>query len=641
MFDLFRSRQKAVRYILGALLLMVALSMVITLIPGYGSTTSTGTDNSVLADIGTTKLTAQEVGRTAQAWVRAGRVQPQLLDVYVPQFVDQMVRERAALYEFQSKGLTVTDDEILVGLESSYAQFYQNGQFAKDQLAAALAQQGQTLQDAIDDVRNQLMLRKIQNTLFTTAVVTPKEVDEALMRKGEKVKIKYIAFPPAKFREGINPTPEQMQASFNQHRSDYVTPEKRSFQLLIVDQAKIEASMTVSDEQLRQVYAGSMDNFRTPERVKVRHILIKTTDKSDADKKVALAKAEGLLKQLKGGADFAALAKQNSDDPGSAVNGGDLDWVVRGQTVPEFEKVAFSLKPKELSGIVTTQYGYHIIQLLDKQTARVMPFEEVKANLADQLKKDGLTEKMQAIADQARAALQKSPGSAEAIAKQFNADLQTVSEATPGNPIPNLGVSPEIDNALMSMKKNDVSPVLVLPANRLVIAVLTDRIPARQSALNEVESRVKERVIGDTAVVLASKRAQEAADKLKAGADMNQIAKSMKLDVTESSDFTRNDSVEGLGPALTIEDAFKKPVGAIVGPVKIQNRDVIFQVVNKETPNVAAMGAERLAIVQDLKQKKAVAENDLFLDGLLARLEAEGKVKVHPDAIKRLVASLH
>lgn len=620
---------------------MVALSMVITLIPGYGSTTSSGTDDSVLAEIGGQKLTSQEVDRNVQAWVRSGRIQPQLLDVYVPQFVDQMVRERAALYEFQSKGLTVTDDEVLVGLTATYAQFFQNGQFAKDQLTAALAQQGQTLQDAIDDVRKELMLRKIQNTLFATAVVTPKEVDDALMRKNEKVKIKYVAFPPAKFRDGINPTPEQMQASFHLHRGDYITPEKRSFEVLVVDQAKIEASMEVTDAQLRQAYAGSMDNFRTPERVKVRHILVKTTDKSDAEKKQALTKAENLLKQLKGGADFATLAKQNSDDPGSAQNGGALDWVVRGQTVPEFEKVAFSLKPNELSGIVTTQYGYHIIQLLEKQTARVMPFEEVKANLADQLKKDGLTEKMQTLGDQVHAALEKSPGSAAAIAKQFNVDFVNVSDAAQGTAIPSLGMSPEIDNALASMKKNDVSPVLVLPSNRLAVAVLTDRIPARQSDFNEVESRVKERVISDMSQVIASKRAQEAAEKLKAGADMNQLAKSMKLDVTEPIDFTRNDSVEGLGPALTIEDAFKKPAGTVVGPVKIQNRDVIYAVVDKKTPDLASMTAERQATLADLKQKKAVAENDLFLDGMLAQLEAQGKVKVHRDAIKRLTASLH
>jgi len=279
--------------------------------------------------------------------------------------------------------------------------------------------------------------------------------------------------------------------------------------------------------------------------------------------------------------------------------------------------------------------------LIEKQPARVMPFEEVKANLADQLKNDGLTDKVQALADQVHAALEKSPGSAAEIAKQFNVEFVNVSNAGQGQAVPSLGVSPEIDNALVSMKKNDVSPVLVLPANRLVVVLLTDRIPPRQSDFNEVEAQVRERLISDGSQVIAAARAKDAAEKLKAGADMNQLAKSMKLDVTESIDFSRNDSVEGLGPAMSVEDAFKKPAGTVIGPVKIQNRDVVYQIVSRTTPDPLAMAAEHQAMLMELKQRKAVSENDLFLDGLVARLTADGKVKVHSDAVKRLLASLH
>ena len=176
--------------------------------------------------------------------------------------------------------------------------------------------------------------------------------------------------------------------------------------------------MEVSDAQLRQAYSASMDNFRMPERVKVRHILLMTQGKSDAEKKQALAKAQDLLKQLRAGADFADLAKKNSQDPGSGQNGGDLGFIVRGQTVPEFEKVGvLTAKPKEISDVVTTQYGYHILRVLEKEPARVKPFEEVKASLAEELKKQGVNEKTQSLADQARAELEKSPGSAAEIAK--------------------------------------------------------------------------------------------------------------------------------------------------------------------------------------------------------------------------------
>ncbi len=640
MFDLFRSRQKAFRYILGGLLMLVALSMVITLIPGYGSTANSSTDNTVLADVAGQKLTTQEVARTVQQWVSGGRLPAEMVQVYVPQFVDQMIREDAARYEFQRMGLTITDDEVLVGMMSEYSQFFQDGALTnKDALEATLAQQGMTLQDAIDQMRKSLMLRKVQNMILATAVVSPKEVDDELRRKFEKAKIAYIAFPAAKFHDEVKVSPEEVRAYFDAHRSDYPMPEKRAFQVLVADQQKVEASIEISDAQLRAAYSANMDNFRMPERVKVRHILVKTVEKSDADKKQLLAKAQGLLNQLKGGADFADLAKKNSDDPGSGQQGGDLGWVVRGQTVPEFEKTAFSLKPGELSSVITTEYGYHILQVMEKEQAHVKPFDEVKAGLATDLKKESVTEKMQSTADQMHAALEKSPGSAAEIAKQFNVDLITVPASAPGEAIPTLGNSPEIDAALTTMKKNEVSQVIVLPANRMAVAVLTDRIPSRPAEFNEVEAKVRERIISDKAQVIATDRAKQAAEKIKAGEDIDKLAKSMKLDVTQSSEFGRADSVDGLGSASYVETAFTQPVGSIVGPVMIQGRDVVYKVVDKKSADPVLMAQQRDGVITQLKQKKAVAANDLFMDSLLAKLAADGKVKKYPDAIKRLAGS--
>lgn len=334
-----------------------------------------------------------------------------------------------------------------------------------------------------------------------------------------------------------------------------------------------------------------------------------------------------------------SLAKQYSDDPGSAAKGGDLGWVVRGQMVPEFEKVCFELKPAEISGIVTTTYGYHIVQVLEREPARVKPFDEVKAQLADELRKQGLSDKVQSLGDEVHAALEKNPGAAADIAKQYGVDLVTETKVEPGSAIPSLGVSPEIDGALASMKKNDVSPVLVLPANRLAVVVLTDSIPARPSDFSEAESKVRDKVIDDEAGLLEAKRANEAAEKLKGGADMNQVAKSMKLDVVESIDFTHTDSVEGLGQAAFVGDAFTKPVGSIVGPVMVQGRNVVYKIEDQQHPDLSKLVQERAAILDQLKKRKAISQNSLFLDSVYTRLVADGKVKIYPDAVKRLIAS--
>lgn len=639
MFDLFRSRQKATRYLLGAILMIVAVSMVITLIPGYGTSSGASSNDNVIAEIGSEKLTVQDVQRRMEDITRGGQVPPQLIQTYLPQVVDNMIQQRALNYEFEREGLKATDDEVLAVMQAEYSQFFQNGQFMKDQLAAALAQQGQTLQDAIDAAKGQVLFDKIQNLQYAATVVTPKEVDAELSRKYERAKIKYIAFTPAKFRDQAKVTPEDIKAYYEAHKGQYLSPEKRDFQVLVIDQDKVEQGITVTDAQLHAAYSASMDNFRTPERVHVRHILFKTTDKSEAEKKQILAKAEDVLKQLKGGADFAAMAKKYSDDTSNAPKGGDLDWVVRGQTVPEFEKVAFSLKPGEMSGVITTPYGYHIVQVLAHEPARVRPFDEVKASLTDQLKKQDLSDRVQDIADKAHDALQKSPDSAEAIAKQFNLDLVTVPKGTAGEAIPTLGVSPEIDTALNQMKKSDVSQILNLPANRFAIVVLKEKYPPAVQDLQEVEGKVRDRLIDDKSLLLSQEKAKEATAKIQGGEDLDKVAKSMKLEAADSLSFGHSDSVEGLGSAAYLEDAFTKPIGTVVGPVNIMNRMVVYKILDQQKVDVTKLPQERLAIAAQIKKRKASQAYALFMDSVMTRLVAEGKVKKYDDNVKRLLAS--
>jgi peptidyl-prolyl cis-trans isomerase D len=639
MFNLFRSRDKLVRYLLGAMLLVVAASMVTYLIPNTGYTNTTDGSDPILADVGTSKVTLAETQAAVDRLVKAGRMPAEAVDVYLPQFLDQMIQERAVVDAFQQMGIKVTDEEVVIGLMSVYPQFFQNGKLtSKDQLEQQLGSQGLTLQDGIDGMRQTLLLRKVQNITSTGVVVGPQELDQALARAHEKSQIAYIAFPPAKFRDQVKPTPEELRQSFERDRALYMLPEKRSFQVLVADQAKVEASLVVSDAQLRQAYSGSMDNFRMPERVKVRHILLMTQGKSDAEKKQALAKAQDLLKQLRGGADFADLAKKNSQDPGSAQNGGDLGFIVKGQTVPEFEKIAFTAKPKEISDVVTTQYGYHILQILEKEPARVKPFEEAKAALAEELKKQGVNEKTQALADQARAELEKSPGSAAEIAKKLNLELVAVDKARSGEAIPGLGASPEIDNTLAAMKPKDVSQVLSLPANRLVVVVLNEIIPQRKADFADVESQVRDRLVLQKAQQSAADAAKSAADKIRAGEDIDKVAKSFKLDAAKPAEFGHVDSVEGLGPATYVSDAFKQPVGSVIGPVMVQDRNVVYKIVDRQAADAKDFAKERESVLVELKQQKARTQYDLLLDSIVSKLRADKKLKIHPDAMQRLMA---
>jgi peptidyl-prolyl cis-trans isomerase D len=640
MFNLFRSRDKLVRITLGAVLTVVAVTMVVTLIPGFGTTTGS-TDDPVLAQIGSEKIMASQAQRDFQTIVQGQQIPTEMLQVYFPQYFESTVMQKAVKYQAERMGLTVSDDEVLAGLMAADPQFFQNGQLvSKDQFVAFLAQRGVTLDQAIDAIRTDLLVRKLRDVVLESIVVSPREVENAFKRKYEKAKIQYIAFPPAKFMDQVKPTEQELQQSFNANRSNYTIPQKNSFQVVWLEQDKVEATMVISEQQLRNAYSASLDNFRMPERIHVRHILISTEGKSDAEKKTLKEKAEDVLKQAKGGSDFVALAKKYSDDKANADKGGDLDWVVKGQMVPEFEAAAFALKPKEISGVVTTQFGYHIIQMLDREPARVKPFEEVKDGLASDLRKQAVTDKMQMLGDQIRAALEKNPTSAVEVAKQFGAEISTVTNATSGSPIPGLGNSPEIEGALASMNKaGDVSQVLVLPANRLAVVVLTSKQPGRAAEFSEVADQVKQTVTNAKAQELALAKAKEAAERLKAGEDIEKVAKSYKLDVTTTNMFIRDDAVEGLGSAVYVEDAFSKPVGSILGPTLIQGRNVVSKVIGREEPDPSLLAGERESIVLKLKQDKAQERNALFMDSVFSKLAAEGKAKMYPDAIARVTAS--
>ena len=635
MFDMFRSRDKAVRYLLGGLLFMVALSMVITLIPGFGS--NTGATDQVVAEIGSEKITVPQVQAIAQQLMKGRQIPPEMLAAYIPQLIDRMIMERAVVFESKRQGFVVTDDEVATLIQLNNAQFFQNGVFQTELVKQYLAQDGKTLDDFIEGMREQLYLKKLQSVGLEWGVVSDKEVREEIARRTEKAAVQYISFAPEKFKKDVKVTDADLETYFKANRTDYRVPEKRAYQLIVVDEQKIAETLSVPEAQLRAAYSAQMDRFRTGERVHVRHILVMTQGKPDSEKGALKAKAEGLLKQLKAGADFDKLAKENSDDQGSKEKGGDVGWVVRGQMVKPFEEASFTGKVKEFSPLVTTEYGYHIVEVLEKQPARVTPFEEVKAQLASEIQKSVLYERMQSLADQARAELTKAPTQAEQIAKKLNLQYVPMAKAGGGDPIPVIGASPEVDTAVGSLKKGEVSQVLQLPANRLVVATVTDIFAGRLQDLDEVKDKLRERIINDKSALIATEKSKEAGELLKKNpADFEKVAKANGLEVMSPAEFGHQDAVEGIGSAVYLDQAFKLPIGSVFGPQTIQNKAIIAKVTAKREPDYSSLAQERENIILAIKTKRAEERKDLLYDSILAKLIKDGKVKKHLDVIRKL-----
>ncbi|MDQ6759228.1 MAG: peptidylprolyl isomerase, partial [Acidobacteriota bacterium] len=585
MFDLFRRRDKAVRIMLGGLLGIVALSMLIYLIPGAGMPAS-GADEQVIAEIGKDAVTTREIDRIVQERIRGRQLPPEMIHFVIPQLIDQAISERAVAYQAKRMGFEVSD----AALANTLRSFPNLAELPPDQYRANVEQMGFPSVAAFENnVRTQLYLTDLQTLASEGLLVTPKEVQSEFDRRNEKIKLEYITFDATKLKSEVKVNPVEMQAFFKSSSAQFPVPEARSFQLIVADQQKVAESIQVSDAQMQQYYNSHRDQFRTPERVKARHILLTTTGKSPEETAKIKTKAEGLLKQIRGGADFAELAKQNSDDPGSKANGGDLGWVVRGQTVKNFETAAFSLKPKEISNLVTTEYGFHIIQVLEKQDAHVQGFDEVRVQIADELKKGTLNDRVQSLAEQARTELAKAPAAAEQIAAKLGLQYVKVEKHKAGEPMPLIGGDKQVDEGVTALKKGEVSQVMQA-GNRLVVAVLNDVTPARQAELAEVEPAVRERFVQYLGSKLAQEKAQKAAEMLRSnGGDLNAVAKSLGASVKTSDFFTRAGAIEGVGSASYFADAFAKPVGSVVGPVGTGTQNVVAKVADKQKPDAAKM----------------------------------------------------
>lgn len=640
MFDLFRSRARIVRWGLGALLMLVAISMVVTLIPGWGSIPAER--DKPVAEIGDEVLTQREVHLQIQAAMRNNAFPREMAYIYVPQLVDQMITERLLAYEAERLGFRVTEADVAQTIRSLFPQLFQDGKFVgREFYVNYLAQQNLTVEQFEANVRKQMLLTRLQNLAAEGAIVTPAEVEREFRRRFQRVKLEYIAIPASRLKAEVKVSPEEIQSFFQQNRALFQIPEKRSFDLLLIDEVKVGERIQIPEAQLRAAYQQRQDQYRTPERVRVRHILLKTTEKPKEEIPRIRAKAEELLKQLRGGADFAELAKKNSEDPGSADKGGDLGWIVRGQTVKAFEDTAFSLKPKELSGVISTEYGFHIVQVLEREPARLKPFEEVRDELARDLKRQRVFEMMQNLADQAVAELNKTPMQAAEVAARLNVPLIRVEKAAASDPIPGLSVGAEqVHQALAGLAKGRATPPIQIENNKLVVAVLREVFPARPAELAEVENQVREQLVTRKLASLVEQRAREVLEKARAaGGDLRKVAQATGFEFRTTQEFGPDGAADGIGPASSVIEAFVKPVGEVFGPVAIGDQRFICKVAARTDADMAKLAEQRAAILNDLKARKARERSELFIDSIRTRLVREGKVKIHEDVIRRIASA--
>lgn len=640
MFDLFRSRERNTRIVLGVLLGLVALSMLVYLIPGgLGGGSSAGGDN-VVASVGGQKITTTDVQRTIQGITRGQNLPKGLLAMYLPNIVNELVESKAMAYKASEMGLSVSDQDLADTLQAEFAA-QMGGKFDMDSYKAFLANQGMTPTQFEANQRDSILAQRLEALEKQSLIVSDADAKAEYQRKNLKVGLQYIAFEGKDFVSKVNHDPAAVKAYFERNRNSFKIPEKRNVSLIVGSTAAFMQNVKVSEAELQKAYQESIDSFRTPERVRVRHILIKTQGKPKEEAPKLKAKAEDLLKQLKAGGDFAVLAKANSDDPGSAAKGGELGFVTKGQTVPNFEKSAFSLKPGELSGVIETEYGYHIIQGEEKQEAHTQTFEEARPQLFADAQKQQATDALNRAIDAARDQVAAAPAKAQDIAAKLGLQFFKLDGMTSSTPLPDISDVPALSNAIFSTPKGGVTDVVNSDKQgKSAFAAVNSIMPTRNGEFAEMQDQVIARYNTDESNRLATEAANKAAARVHKGESLEAVAKDLGLPVKTAPPFNSDGAAEGIGSGSQLAAAFKANVGDIVGPITVSNNEFLCKVTEKQPADLNQYAQNKAAIVEGLLQQRLQVQAPLFRDSIVSDLKKRGKIKMNDGTISRLIGAL-
>ena len=649
MIKFLQSGNKAAKYILAGFLLILAASMVTYLIPGFMGDTA-ATETGVVASVGGHEIHREEIARLVQAQARGNQIPEFYMPIMRQQALKQLIQQAEIQYESERMGLKVSDQEFRDELQyGPYRQaFFPGGKWiGADKYKEMLTQGGTTVENFERDVRLDLMQRKLVNVIGANAAVPDSEVEQAYKDENTKVKFQYAVLKLDDITKTIKPTDTELKAFYDANLARYTNsiPEKRQIKYFLISEKSIADKITVNPAEIQRAYSANQESYRVPARVKVRHILIETP-KPGPDGKVdqkavdeARAKAMDVLKQAKATSDWTELAKKYSADPGSKDKGGELGWLGKGQTVPEFEKVAFAQNKGQISDPVQTSFGFHIIQTEDKEDAHLKPLAEVKASLEEALKQDKIKTEMAKASTDAEATAQKQ--GLEKAASKYGAQVIESNLIGRNDALPGIGPQPPLMDAVFAATEKSGPQATQTPQSTVVFEV-TKTVPPRTPSFEEIKDRVASEFKNQRAGDMLSRKTREMADRAHAEHDLAKAAKEAGATLKTSDLVSRTQPVPDIGSmAGPANVAFTLKQGEISGPLNLGASQAVLQVVERQEPPTSGpeFAKQRDQVRERLSAQKRQQVINQFVTDLSTRLEKEGKVKINKTEMDNLSKS--
>jgi peptidyl-prolyl cis-trans isomerase D len=643
MIRILQQDNRVTKIIFAVIIGFAVITMVITLVPGVFDSTGASDPNTFATvrrpgligrmGIDSTSVKMTEVNQMASRQLQQ-RHMPEALMPYIAQQAGQILVQRAILkQEADRLSLQVTDEDLRRELETGpFAQYlFPGGKYIGDDAYMNFVQQFfQTSRaDFENQVKNEMEMQRLQALITGGVTVTDNAVREAYKSQGTKVKFDYAVISADDVRKTVNPTDAQLQEFFKQNAARYATavPETRKVEYVAFDASNLPGGKpTVSDAELQAYYNQHKDQYQVKEQVKVRHILIAVPPGADSKTDgAAKAKADDLLKQIKAGGNFADLAGKNSDDPGSKTQGGELGWLDRGRTVPEFDKTAFSLPVGQTSDVIKTQFGYHILQVEDKKTAHLRPLDEVKGEILPILEQQRIGAAEQTFASQLASDAKKngldkaaSARGLKVVTTDYLAKDGVIGALTDGSAM--------LTQAFTTAKGADPAPVTT--GDGMAVFTVADIKAAHAPDFAEYKQHIQEDYREQQVPQLLSAQLNKLDDRAKVLNDLKKAAAEMNVPVKSSDLVNKEGQVPDVGsmsgPASV---AFTMNKGAISGPLNQGRMGIVLTVTDKQEPTPEEIAKNFDKTREQLLNEQREELFRVYLGSVTERYEKSGAIR--------------
>ncbi len=642
MIRLFQQDNRATKVIFGVIIGGAILAMVVTLVPGiFDSGTATNSPNyatvrgpnwfsRVSGD--STTITNAEVENTARGMLRQNQLPEQYLPLVLTRAGQQQVERVVLVREADRLGLQVSNEDLRRELQSGPMSQYlfPGGQFIGTEKYENFVQQffGISVVQFETEVKQDLELQRLEALVTGGVTVSEAAAREAYLKQGEKVKFDYAVLSASDLKKNINPSDGELEQFFKSNTARYATaiPETRKIEFFSVENANLPGGAPkVTDAEVQAYYNAHAADYQVPEEVKTRHILLTVPKGADAKTDAAAkAKAQDLLAKIKGGANFADLAKANSDDPGSKAQGGELPMIPTSNLDPAYAKAAMALNPGQTSDIVRSQFGYHIIQTEQKQAAHTKTLAEVKDEISGKLSAQRFAAAQSAFANQL-AAEAKSKGM-DGTAKAHNLQMVTTNFVGRDGSIPSLPDSASLLSSAFAAAKGAV-PQAASTGEGYAIFQVAGVQAAHAPSFADWKSHVLEDYREQQAPALLNAQLKKLDDRAKQLNDLHKAAAEMNVPVKTSDLVGHDGQVQDLG-SLSGDAAqiFTLPKGGISGPINEGPNGAVAQVIDKQQPTPEDI-TQHLATTRDkLVDAQRNEVFNVFAGTLMDRYERAGAI---------------